>query len=493
MRFYFYLLLFFFVSLSTSLVVAQNTFIHRYKNTPIAETGVAVCELPNNRIAIVGQQANGLAWQAPMIVVTDSLGNQIRHFVDTACNACDPFDAAADSKGFIYVAGNAYGKAGLIKYDTLGNRIWLKQFYPYGIESGFQCISIVSDSLIIAGGAEATDGFGGKAVLVGFNNIGDTLWSIYLEYSTTTSILDISYDSIYIYATGVVSDTIPPLQSPFYLRVNKDGQNPIYKKLDNGRKYGYGVISVTPDSILIGGRADNTGGWGTYSFVSLIDSTGNVLQNVGDSNYLFTQILKMDFAPNTQTLYTLSYDTIDVIGTSSPQSRLSAYNYPVTNLQQPVWANTVTGTIMAGFADLKLATDGTILHTSMATTNCPNCPYLLKADANTCADFSCDTAFVSSISIENLFNASLKLYPNPVTSGYLFYELKSDEYLQTVEILCYDINGRYHPLNNSETLSNGELYKGRLTVGDNLASGIYIVKFVVNNKYNLYGRFIKTD
>lgn len=34
---------------------AQNTFIHRYKNTPIAESGVAVCELPNNRIAIVGQ------------------------------------------------------------------------------------------------------------------------------------------------------------------------------------------------------------------------------------------------------------------------------------------------------------------------------------------------------------------------------------------------------------------------------------------------------
>lgn len=428
-----------------------------------------------------------------MIVITDSLGNQLHHFVDTACYACDPFDAAADSKGFIYVAAKAFGgKASLIKYDTLGNRLWLKQFCPYGIESYFQCIDVISDTLIIAGGAEATDNFGGKSVLVGYNNLGDTLWSMHFGYGGTVGFNDIKHDSTFIYTTGNASDTFPPYYYVNYLRIDFNGQNPVYKKLDNGRKQGWGIVSLSSDSILIGGRADIVFS-NTYSFLSLIDSLGNVLETVGDSNYLFTQILKMDFSPNTQTIYTLSYDTVDIIGTSSPQSRLSAYSLPVINLQQPFWAKTVTGTTMAGFADLKLAKDETILHTSMATTNCPNCPYLLKADANTCFDLVCDTTFVLGISIQDEFNASLTLYPNPTTSGYLFYELKSDEYLQTVEILCYDMSGKYLTLNNSETQSHGELYKGRLTIGDNLSSGMYLIKFVVNNKYNLYGRFMKTD
>lgn len=497
MRFYFYLLLLFLLSLSTSVAIAQNTFIKRYKNTALPEGSVAVCNLPDNRIAIIGQQSNGFAWQSPMVVITDSAGKQLRHFVDTSCYACDIYDGTTDSEGFVYVIGKFYGKAGIAKYDTSGNKLWQKQLSTNGGESGFNTLTISRDGLLVAGGFQIHYPMVvGWTLIVAYNTNGDTLWTIdsnhgYTWQDTRFDILGITVDSSYIYATGYVSDTLP--KRVIFIRISKAGQVLAFKELNNGRKWGYGIILLTPDSILIGGRGDIVFS-NYYSFLSLVDSMGNVLHTAEDSNYLFNLIMKMDYDDETQTLYVLDYDTLydSQLGHKS-YYHVATYQLPVTSLQQPLWEKTVTGTSVTGtYTGLRKATDGTLLHTGPAATNCPHCPYLLKADANTCADIvACDTAFFSGISIPESLNAVAKLYPNPVSEGFVFIELQSDVPLESVEVSCFNLSGRLLHIEADGHILSSNFYQVRINADSRLANGVYLVKLKVNGTHYVNTRFIK--
>lgn len=490
MRLYPYLLLLFLSSVFIP-TVAQNTFIKRYKNTTLPEGSVAVANLPGNRIAIIGQQSNGFIWQSPMVVITDSAGNQLRHFVDTSCYGCVVYNGATDSKGFIYIVGNFYGKAGIVKYDTTGEHVWTRLYYPFGLTSAFKAVDVVNDSLIVAGGAHATDLNGGTAMLVAYNSVGDSLWSYDMQYSSTTDVMGISHDTSTIYATGVFSDTVSPFQKIIFSKVDYNGQNFYYKAIDNGRKWGYGIIPLTPDSILIGGWAVTMTNQ-SFPYISLVNASGDVLYTFQDSSYQSNEIVNMSYDFKDNMLYVYDYDTIHSGGVSVFHNHIGVYEFPFSSLQQPTWELTITGTDASSSRGLALAPDGSILHTATASYNCPHCPYLLKADNNTCADLiTCDTFFVSDISIKNIFTASLKLYPNPITSDFVTYELVSDIPIHSVEISGCDISGREITLIR-EIFSDGVSgSKGRLMFNEEIASGMYVVKFTVNKRFNIYSRIIK--
>lgn len=476
-------------------LAAQATFIKRYKNTSQPEGSTAVCNLPGNRIAIAGNQSLWGIYNVPMIIITDSLGNKLRHFIDTSCYECAVYDIASDSAGFIYIAGKFLNKAGLAKYDTLGNKIWQRQLSTNGGEAGYNRLAISPDGLIVAGGFQIHYPMVvGWTLIAAYDTNGDTLWTIdsnhgYTWQDTRFDILGIAADSLYIYATGYISDTVP--QRLIFIRINNAGQVLLFKVLNNGRKMGYGIIPITPDSILIGGSAINTNlQW--YSFLCMVDSLGNVAYTVEDSNFLYSTITKLDYNKGNNVLYSLGSDTLfDVQFGFRPYYHVEAHIFPATNLQQPLWEKTITGTTITGsYTGLKVAADGTLLHTGPDNDNC-HCSYLLKTDANTCADLvTCDTSFVSAINIPELFQATFKIYPNPVSSGVLYIELQSDIPLKNVQGKGYDIAGKEIEIVNLDRYMEGGLYKGKLSIGNNLPNGMYFIKLTINDKYNVNGRFL---
>lgn len=494
----FFHILFVALLIVTSLAEAQSTFIKRYKNSPLPEGSVAVANLPDNRIAIIGQQSNGFAWQSPMVVNTDSAGNQLRHFVDTSCYVCDVFDGTTDSAGFIYVVGTFYGKAGLAKYDTIGNKVWQRELSTNGESANYTSVMISQNTNVVAGGSQNHNGsFESWLLMSAYDLQGNLQWVIDSNFGNTApeaqvGVLGLNADENWVYATGVSYDTLP--QRAVYLKVDNFGLPAAYKELSIGRKWGYGIIPLSTDSILIAGRADNSFG-GQYSFLSMVDSMGNVRYTIEDSNYLLTSITDIDFDFPSSTLYTLSYDTFDNIGTPTPLARVSAYNYPVVNLQQPEWYKTVRNTSATASAHmgLILGIDNKILHSSTISTNCPYCPYLLKADENTCADIACDTFFYSEIKIPASFDASLKLYPNPVSCNFVFIELGSDIPIEMVSVSCFDLSGRILPVEVESNFVSPNFYKARLDIGNALSKGIYMVRLTVNNSYALNSRFVKTN
>ena len=474
---------------------AQETFIKRYKNTSLPEGSVAVANLPDKKIAVIGQQSNGFIWQSPMVIITDSAGNQLRHFVDTSCFGCLVYDGTTDNEGFIYVVGHFYGKAGIAKYDTSGNKIWQKTYNPFGLTSTFNCLDVINDSMLVAGGSEATDIDGGSAILVMFNANGDTIWSKYYPYSFETGINAIKSDYGKIYATGVISYLTQPQQRLFFTTVDTDGGNSYHYEINNGRKMGYGIVPLSPDSILIGGVAYNMY-LKNFSFCTLVDSIGNELYTIQDSNYLFTNIAKIEWDSQLQILYTVSFDTVYNLGTPSPLPKISSYSLPLINLQQPVWEKTVYGTSITTAGGLALANDGTILHSGYASNN--YCPYLLKADENTCADLACDTAFVSGLFLpdeENTpkVNLTLKLFPNPVVGEYLYFELHSDQPIKSISTSCTDVAGKVVTLVPEGEFIGKELYRGRIAIPAGLPQGIYLFRVSADQKYVLKGKFTKAD
>lgn len=473
---------------------AQETFIKRYKNSSLPEGSVAVAPLPNGKIAIIGGQSNGFEWQAPIVIITDSAGNQLQHFMDSACWSCSVMDATTDSKGFIYAVGNFYGKAGVVKYDTLGNKIWQQAYIlDEQLSSVFYCIEMVEDSLIIVGGSQATDDYGGCAIVVLYNLSGDTICSNYFPYSSTTGVLDISYEWDKLYVTGVRSDTIPPYQKVFFAEVGFSGQPILFQELPIGRKMGYGIVPLAPDTILIGGYSRDMYQL-FYCFVAIVDSNGLVLETIEDSTYLDNFSTKMRFDRETQLFYMMNKaEKIYQNGSNILPEKISAYTMPITNLQQPLWEKTITNAHNGGSlsGDLNLYKDSTLLHTSGTIINCPHCPYLLKTDANTCADLVlCDTAFVSSVSIAEAIDASLRIYPNPFAGGSLHYQLESSRAINNLSLQCVAIDGRYIANHIEQTNS---YMAGEIHFDEVLPSGVYFLQFLLNGQHKLYSRVVKIE
>ncbi len=478
---------------------AQETFIKRYKNTSLPEGSVAVANLPDKKIAVIGQQSNGFIWQSPMVIITDSAGNQLRHFVDTSCFGCIVFDGTTDNNGFVYVVGSFYGKAGIAKYDTLGNKLWQRELSTNAEGASFSSLVITQNDKVIAGGYQNHNGSTQSWLLMAtYDFFGNLEWVIDSSFGNLSpeaqlGVLGLSNDSNWIYATGVSYGNYP--ERAFCLKVSFGGEPIIYRELNNGRKMGYGIVPLSPDSILIGGVAYNMF-LKNFSFCTLVDSIGNELYTIQDSNYLFTNIAKIEWDSQLQILYTVSFDTVYNLGTPSPLPKISSYSLPLINLQQPVWEKTVYGTSITTAGGLALANDGTILHSGYASNN--YCPYLLKADENTCADLACDTAFVSGLFLpdeENTpkVNLTLKLFPNPVVGEYLYFELHSDQPIKSVSTSCTDVAGKIVTLVPEGEFIGKEFYRGRIAIPAGLPQGIYLFRVSADQKYVLKGKFTKAD
>ena len=472
---------------------AQNTFIKRYKNTTIAESGVAVCLLPNNQYAIVGQQANGFAWQAPMVVITDSAGNQIRHWVDTTYNGI-VYDAVSDSSGNIYIAGNFYGYATVAKYSMLGIQLWERSYSANEHESNCNSIAIVNDTMIVmAGGQYLGGGAGSNPLVAAYNLNGDAIWVFASPFEVNLlrnefDVLSITHLDSVLYLTGAVSDTSP--QQPFLATLSLNGSILSYSKIpENG--LGFAVQALSSDSIFIAGCGVDSS-LRTFNALYLVNADGQVLSQQIDSSVWNIYISKTDIDRQRGILYVLTFDTINENGGVGNQDKILAYQIPVTSLDEPLWQKTISGTRSTGsFRDLKFAGDGTVLHTATATENCPNCPYLAKIDKDACTDMACDTGFITGIVAPTLVNVTFKLYPNPLSSGPLYYELQSDEPIHTIEATCYDLSGKAIPLAHTENYNAGTTYKAALHINSGIANGMYIVKWLVNGRHSLYARFVK--
>lgn len=477
-------------------LIAQETFIKRYKNSTLSENGIAVCELPNKQIAIVGQQSNGFAWQSPIIIINDSTGKQIHYKMDTACTFCDPSDAVADSSGNIYIVGTFFGKAGIAKYDTLGNNVWRKLYGLDSVESVFRTICLTETGLL-AGGDQVIDATGNSttvdALLISINLDGDTLWRIITDFDNESSffqcaVVDIVSNSSCMYITGVLVDSIS--RRGLYACITNEGEIVNSSTINVGVKVGYSISAVDNNTILIGGASSNVN-LNPYSFIAILDTLGNVLNVMEDSTMIYNYITKLDYNKSSKTLYALNFDTIYENGLRKDLDKITSYNYPFNNLQEFEWEKTVTGTYNpTSYRDLKLMQDGKLLHTGYASNNCPQCPYLVKADENTCTDIFCDTSFVTTLFLPHEINASLTLYPNPYSNGYLGYNIESTVEIKSLSLQCFGLNGQQIGCAIKE---NDQKATGEIVFNNNPAKGVYFLQFLINGQYKVYSRVVKIE
>jgi hypothetical protein len=135
----------------------------------------------------------------------NNLGQQIwlRRFTDSMNIISTPNKIRVDSKNNVYVLGNE-SKGFLVKYDSGGVFKWKRDYLG---TNGFADLSIDKNgNIYVAGGSQLSNPYG-DILLIKYNSLGDTVWSkrfniSYLGAGASSICLD---DSNYVYITGAVT------------------------------------------------------------------------------------------------------------------------------------------------------------------------------------------------------------------------------------------------------------------------------------------------
>lgn len=228
-----------------------------------------------------------------------------------------------------------------------------------------------------------------------------------------------------------------------------------------------------------------------YRYIYALTTNGDSIQLHEDTTFQDVWIDKLSFSNTLKMIYALDTDTTKVLGVKKYLNHISAYQYPISSIQQTIWEKTVKGTELSFFRDLDLAKDGTILHTSTAQNYNTCCPYLLKADEVACFDLDlCDTAFVSGLSLPTIIDASLRVYPNPYSGGRLNFKLESSLIISDMSVQCFALNG--NQIANQINLHSGNA-SGEIYLNEVLSSGVYFLQFLINGQHKVYSRIVKIE
>jgi len=486
--------LMFLIGLSFDFSMAQETFIKRYKNSEIPETGGAVCELPNKNIAIIGKQANGLAWQAPVIVITDSAGNQLHHKMDTACTFCEPADAAVDSLGNIYVVGYFFGKAGVAKYDSTGKNIWRKIFAKDSLESNYASITLFRGG-IVAVGEQCVDNNQSRfeALVTHIDFDGDTIWNLITDFENKSSFFkcgaqSVITDTSHVYVAGAWIDTLG--RRVFFAQISENGLLENQVLLGQNTRNGNAIVLVSPDTLIVGGSGliDN---FTSYRYIYTITSDGDSLQLFEDTTFQDNWIDKLSYSDTLKMLYALDIDTMSFLGVKKYLNHISAFYYPISSLQQTTWEKTIKGTEASFLRGLNVAEDGGVLHTATYQNYLTCCPYLLKANENACVDIDlCDTTFVTGLELPTVVKALLTVYPNPFSGGSLNYQLESSTTISDMRVQGFALNGNQVA---TQLLPNNGNASGQINFDEAMPSGVYFLQFLINGQHKVHSRIVKIE
>ena len=274
----------------------DTIWTHHY-GTPIYEKGTSIVETPNHNFAISFIQDNDTTG----ILEIDSLGNELwwkkysLYYNTTNNNYFRSISLLADG-GFVLsgVAQQTYiGSAtqGIImRTDSLGDSLWLKQFGGVGGDEFFQA-GESPDGNIIVGGISApnlTSGYGSHILKLDLN--GNAIWTKYYGGGNTADdgCVSISNCSDGGYIIGGTVRSVGLSDDMFITRLNSNGDS-LWTKSFGGpdADYGYSVKQTYDGGHII------TGFNGTAVDVYLVktDSLGNTdvgINEIAASSLVFS-------------------------------------------------------------------------------------------------------------------------------------------------------------------------------------------------------------
>lgn len=201
--------------------------------------------------------------------------------------------------------GNYYGIF-LMKVDSMGNLLWVKQFENSGEQQEGLCLKQTLDAGFIISGYTTSMTLSARsdAFLLKTDSVGTKIWSYsykptFDEHEQARSVIQLS-DSGYVF-TGSSGDAMLPL-SFWVMRVNKLGSIVWSRYLGSGSGYcisstfdnGFIVTGIrkAPDWALVLIKIDSLGfmQWNKIYKMAGVESTGYSLQQLQDSGYIVTGI-----------------------------------------------------------------------------------------------------------------------------------------------------------------------------------------------------------
>jgi NADH:ubiquinone oxidoreductase subunit 3 (subunit A) len=180
---------------------------------------------------------------------------------------------------YIYIVGDFYPNAAILKYDKDGNSIWTRSWGKLGTTA--KSVAVDGSNIYVVGDTEVTHMNGGvpktsnDVFILKYDLNGNLLWNRTWGYDLDDFALSVAIDRAYIYIAGCTNSTWGQSDEALVLKYDVNG-NYIWSKT-TGKKSGCSASGIAIDSTYIYITAYRR--MATGSFIQKYDMNGKLVWN----------------------------------------------------------------------------------------------------------------------------------------------------------------------------------------------------------------------
>jgi len=405
-----------FVCFSNGLLPGQTVFHKTYDYNVQINSGTSVLEVDSGYI-FVGQTVTG-SYRAIVLVKTDLKGDTLWskkygqapliYYSGLGGSLINTDDGGFAVGGSIKDTSGGDSQALLIKFDNNGDTLWSKTYGGTGYDVAYKCRQTKDGGYVLIGQTKSFGEPNGDVYLVKTDEKGDTLWTKTYGGGNLEDGFSIEITDDDGYIIGGYTNSFG--EGVYVIKIDSTGKKEWQKVIGiNIPGLGGRIIQTKDKGYLIETAKDNSGGKGWQGYLAKLDSSGSMLwdRTFGGNNYdWFEQAIE------------LVDGSIVAIGASESNNQNTPFGWLVkTNSSgDSLWSKTyyTRSDIANYFRDIKPTKDNGFIICGFAFRSNQDA-WLVKIDSlgNTCEPVGCHD-MISGIDHSNLeVGQDIRVFPNP--------------------------------------------------------------------------------